>query len=113
MVEHGLVERHRDRLGGLVADGGVALLGVVDARQLDHADDDLLVRDAEPDALRKTGLLDEALEHLGEPVAVHDLTVTDEAGGQLEAGAAHDATGVDLGGCEVATVDIETDNAAF
>ena len=47
VVEHGLVERHRDRLGRLEADGGVALLLVLDARKLDHADDDLLVRDAE------------------------------------------------------------------
>ena len=113
VVEHRLVERHRDRLGGLEADGGVALLGVLDARQLDHADHDLLVRDAEPDALRETGLLDEALERVGEPVAVGDLTVADEPGRQLEAGSAHDTTGVDLGGCEVAAVDIETDNAAF
>ena len=50
MVEHGLVERHCDRLGRLEADGGVALLLVLDARKLDHADDDLLVRDSEADA---------------------------------------------------------------
>ena len=109
MVEHGLVERHRDRLGRLEADGGVALLLVLDARQLHHADDDLLVRHAEPDVLRQLGRRDEALEGLGEAVAVHDLAVGHEAGRQVEARAAHDATTLDLGGGKVATVDIETD----
>ena len=54
---------------------------------------------------------DEVLEGLGEAVAVHDLAVGDEAGRQLEAHAADDATALDLGGGKVATVDVETDGA--
>ena len=46
-VEHDLVERHRDRLGGLEANRGLEVLALVDAGQLELADDDLLVRDAE------------------------------------------------------------------
>ena len=111
MVEHGLVERHCDRLGRLEADGGVALLLVLDARKLDHADDDLLVRHSEADALRQPGLCDEVLQRLGEPVAVDDFAVADEAFRQFEACAAHDASALDLGGCEVATVDIQPDGA--
>src|SRR4051794_17250498 len=111
MVEHRLVEWHRDRLGRLEADGGVALLLVLDARQLDHADDDLLVGHAEPDALRQAGLGDEVLEGFSQAVAVHDLAVGDKARGQLGARAADDATTLYLGGGEVATVDIQTDGA--
>ena len=111
MVEHGLVERHCDRLGSLEADGGVALLLVLDARQLDHADDDLLVRNSEPDVLRQARLGDEALEGLSEAVAVHDLAVGDEACRQLGARATDDATTLHLRGGKVATVDIQTDGA--
>ena len=81
MVEHSLVERHRDRLGRLEADGGVALLLVLDARKLDDAHDDLLVRHSEADVLRQSGLRDESLEGLGEAVVVDDLAVADEAAG--------------------------------
>ena len=89
----------------------VALLLVLDARKLHDADDDLLVGDAEADALRQSGVHHEALERVGQAVAVHDLAVGDEAGRQVEARAAHDATTLDLGGCEVATVDVQTDGA--
>ena len=69
VVEHGLVERHGDRLGGLEADRGVALLLVLDARQLDHADDDLLVRHPEPHVARQAGGGGEALQVLAERLA--------------------------------------------
>ena len=111
MVEHGLVERHCDGLGGLEANGGVALLLVLDARKLDHANDDLLVGHSEADALRQSGFGDEVLEGLGETVAVDDLAVADEAFRQFEACAAHDASALDLGGSEVTTVDIQPDGA--
>ena len=50
-VEDRLVERHRDLVLRVEAHGGVELLAVVDRRQLDDADDDLLVGDADADAL--------------------------------------------------------------
>jgi hypothetical protein len=34
-----------------------------------------------------------------------------DARGEFDAGAAHDATVGDLGGCEVAAIDVETDGA--
>ncbi len=111
MVEHGLVERHRDRVGRLEADGGVALLRVLDARELDHADDDLLVGHAEPDALGEAGRRDEVLQGLGEPVAIGDLAILNHAARQLDARAADDATALDLGGGKVATVDIQPDGS--
>ena len=55
----------------------------------------------------------EALQRCRKTIAVDDLTVTDEPVLQLAACAAHDTTGVDLGGGEVAAVDVETDGAAF
>ena len=61
----------------------------------------------------QAGLATKRFSAVGEAVAVHDLAVADEAGGQLEARAAHHAAGVDLGGCEVAAVDVETDDAAL
>ena len=51
VVEHRLLERHRKLLLRLEADRGLELLLVVDRRQLEHAERDLLAGDAEPDAL--------------------------------------------------------------
>ncbi len=112
VVEHGLVERHRDGLGRLEADRGVALLLVLDARELDHAHDDLLVRHAEPDVLGEPGLGDEVLERLGQTVAVHDLAV----GARGPSGSSRLAPrttrpAIDLGSGEIAAVDVETDDA--
>ena len=47
VVEHRLVERHRDLLLGLEADRGLELLRVLDRRQPQGADDDALVGDPE------------------------------------------------------------------
>ncbi len=52
-VEHGLVHRHRDVVGSGGLDGGGELLRVVeDGVEIERADDDPLMRDAEPDASR-------------------------------------------------------------
>ena len=51
VVEHGLVERHRDLVLRLEAHGGRELLGVLEVRQVDDAHDDLLVGDADAHAL--------------------------------------------------------------
>ena len=66
VVEDGLVQGHGDRLGRLEADRGLALLLVLDARQLDHANDDLLVGHAEAHVLGQALVGDEALERVGQ-----------------------------------------------
>src|SRR5689334_6401039 len=96
VIEHDLVERHRDRLGRLEADGHRELLGVVDLRQLEVAHDDLLVGDAEADAAGKVVRLEEVAQRFGERVDVRDLAVGDHAGRQLGADRAGDAVGTDL-----------------
>ena len=68
----------------------------------------MLVGHAEQHPLGQPGLADEGLQRLGETVAVRDLAVADQSGRQLEARAAHQATGVHLCGGEVATIDVET-----
>src|SRR6185312_2726923 len=62
----GLVERHRDRLGGMEAHRGGQLLFLLDEREVEVAHDDLLVRDTKPHARGKSGLLEEALQARGE-----------------------------------------------
>ena len=47
-VEDGLVERHRNVVLGLEADGGLELVAVVDRGQAHRADGDALVGDADP-----------------------------------------------------------------
>ena len=51
-VEDGLVHRHRDVVGRLHLDGGGERLLVLQRRQVERADDDALVGDAEAHALR-------------------------------------------------------------
>jgi hypothetical protein len=112
VVEHDLLERHGDGLGGLEADGGGALVLVVDLGDVELADDDLLVRDAEPDAARKAAVLEEVAEPLGQGVDVGHLAVADHAGGEVEAGGTDDAVGARLDGGHVAPVEVEAYGAA-
>jgi hypothetical protein len=82
-VDHRLVGRDRDLLGGLELDGGAALALVLEQGQLDGADHHPLVRDAQPHALaREPGRAPEALDLRGELVGAHDLAVVDEPRGQ-------------------------------
>ena len=62
VVQHRLLERHRQLLLGLEADRCLELLLVVDRRQLEHAQRDLLAGDAEADALGKVVLAEEGLQ---------------------------------------------------
>ena len=64
VVEDRLVQGHGDGLGGLEPHGGLALLLVLDARQLDHPDDDLLVGHAEAHVLGEVLIRHEALERV-------------------------------------------------
>jgi hypothetical protein len=111
VVEHRVSERHGDRLGRLEAQGGIALLLVLDAREVDHAHHDLLVGDAKPDFLGETSRPYEGAEHIAERRAVHDLAVTDDAFRKIVAGGSDDAPAGDLSGSEVLAVDGEADAA--
>ena len=113
VVEDRLVHRHRDVVRRLGAHGGVERLGVLERRQVERAHDDALVGDAQADAVRKVVLGEEGLERLGERRRVGDLTVAQDARAQLGDGAALDgdvAVHLDLGGRDVAGVEIEPDH---
>ena len=110
VVQHRLLERHRKLLLGLEADRGLELLLVVDRRQLEHAESDLLAGDAEPDALGQVVLLEEGLDAVGEPVDVDDLTLVEEAGAEGLGGRPHErglSIAAEFGGGEEAGLDVE------
>ena len=62
VVEHDALDRHRDLVLRLEADGAVELLGVEDRRQLDLAHDDALVGDADPHAAVEAAAVEELRE---------------------------------------------------
>ena len=68
VLQHRLLERHRDLLLGLEANRGLHLGGVLDRRQAQGADDDVLVADPEPHSLGELVLGEELLEPGDEPV---------------------------------------------
>ena len=116
MLEHRLVERHRDLLLGLEADRRVHLLRVLDRRQTQRADDDALVADPEPHPLGELVSGEERLQRVGEPIGIEHLALVedpgverlDRRGGDLRGavGAAH------LGRGDAARLDLEADDAA-
>ena len=116
MLEHRLVERHRDLLLGLEADRRLELLGVLDRRQAQRADDDPLVADAEPHPLGELVLGEERLQRLGEGVGVGDLALVEGARRRAGSIAAGDhlrrAVDRDLGRGDAAGLDVETDDGA-
>ena len=80
VVEHGLLDRDRQRLLGAEADRVLELLRVVDARDLEDADADAVVGDAEPDALaRKLVLAEERAQRVGEQLGLAQLAADDDA----------------------------------
>jgi hypothetical protein len=80
VLEHRLVERHRDVLLGLEANRRADLLRARQRRKVDRAHDDALVGDAHSDALGKLVLVEHLAKHCGERVDVDDLTIADDAG---------------------------------
>ena len=116
-VQHGLVHRHRDVVGSGGAHGGGELLRVVDhGGEVERADDDALVGDAEPHPLGQVVLGEERLQRLGERDRVDDLAVAHDAGlelGDRAAGQCDGAIDADLGGGEVAGVELEPDDAGL
>src|SRR6185503_4610115 len=112
VVEHRLLERHRELLLRLEADGGLELLLVVDRGQLEDAERDLLAGNAEPDALGQVVLAEEGLHAVSEPVDVHDLTLMEEAGAESLGGGTDQlrlAAAGELGSSEEARLDVEPD----
>ncbi len=116
VLEHGLVERHRDLLLGLEADRGVHLLRVLDRRQAHGADDDVLVADAEPHPLGELVLGEERLQRLGEAIGVEHLALVEDAGlKRLDRRCADPGRAVGalhLGRGDAARLDLEADDAA-
>ena len=65
-VEDGLVDRHRDLVGSLQADGGEQRLLVLHHGDVERAHDDPLVGDAQAHALGQVVLLEEGAQRLGQ-----------------------------------------------
>src|SRR6185295_5460583 len=114
VVEHGVLERDRERLLGAEVNGVLELLRVVDPAELEHADTDAVARDPEPHALtRKLVFAEERLQRGRERVGLAELTADDDA--LVERGAGHldDLGGavVDDARCgELRCADLETDD---
>ena len=112
-VEHRLVDRHRDVVRRADAHGLLERLVVGEHRQVERAHDDALVRDAEAHARAEVVLGEERAQLVGERGRVRDLAVTQDAGRSCGHGALLDrelAVDVDLGGGEVARIELETDD---
>jgi hypothetical protein len=113
VIEHRVLERHRKLVLRVEAHRGVDLLAVLEEREVDDADDDLLVGQADANALVQppVGAIERA-QRLGEALDVGDFAVADDAllewgdGGVLDAKAAVDRNG---GGDDASGVDVEAD----
>ncbi len=79
-VEHRLLERHRDVVGGLEADRGLELLGVVDRRHPDRPHGDALVGDPEPDRAAELLAREQLLERGASASGIGDLALAEDAG---------------------------------
>ena len=115
-VHDGLVHRHRDVVRRLGLDQRGERLRVLGRHQVQRADDDALVGDADAHVLGQLVLGEEVLEGLGEAGHVGDLAVAEDAGAQARGGAARDgdvAIHGHLGGGEMARVELEADHAGL
>ena len=110
VVEHGLLERNRERLLGAEANGVLELLRIVDAADVEGSDADAVARDAEPHGLlRELVVLEEQLQRLGEGLGLAQLAADDDAGlevlpgdlHQLRVAVVHDSGGGQLGGADL------------
>ena len=84
--------------------------------EIERAHDDALMRDAEAHALRELVLGEERLDGLRERDRVGDLAVAHDAGPELgdrAAGQGEGAVDADLGGGDVAGVELEPDDAGL
>ena len=78
MIEHRLLERHRDLLLGLEAHRGLELVGVLDRRQPQGANDDPLVGDAEADPAAQLVLGEERAQRRRQHLGVGHLAVVED-----------------------------------
>ncbi len=112
-VDDRLVHRHRDVVGRLGLDGGGEALRVLDHRQVERAHHDALVGDAQPHAAGKVVGVEELAQRLGQGDRIGRLAVAQDAGPQRGDRAlldGHAAVDVNLGGGDVAGVEIEPDD---
>ena len=116
VVDHRLVQRHRDLLLGGEADRGGELVRVLDRRQPQRSHDHALVGDAEADALAELVLGEEVAQRGGDAAGVGDLAVVERLRGERRGGrrrqlqppvAAH------LGSADAAGLDLEADQGGF
>ena len=111
VVEHGLVERHRDVLLGLKADGRLELAWVLDRgrrRVRTHA----LVANPEPHAAR-TCTRRRAPSGVAEGLRVGDLALAEDPGSSGSTpwrATSTDAVDAHLGGGDAAGLDVEPDD---
>jgi hypothetical protein len=113
MLQHRLVERHRDLLLGLEANRRLHLLGVLDRRQAQRAHDHALVADPETHVLGELVLGKEAFQRFGEAIRIDDLPLVEDPGRErLDRGRADRRVAVlpDLGRRHAAGLDIEADH---
>ena len=112
MLEHGLLERHRDVVGRLEADRRADLLGALQRREVERAHHDALVGDTDAHPLGKLVSGEQVAQRRGERLDVDHLAVADDARGKLGAGGTLDGhvTGARLNRCDVSGLDVETDD---
>ena len=112
VVEDRLVERHRNLLLGLEADGGLLLGGVVDRGQPQRPHDDALVGDPEPDPAARACGGEEGAEGVRERLGVGHLAVAEGAVRQLADGDLAELPGLSLhlGGGDAVAGDLEADD---
>ena len=111
VLEHRLIERHRDVVLGLEADRRGDLLGSRERRQVQRAHDDALIGEAEAHPLAELVLGEHRAQNLGERLDVDDLAVADHPGRQRRGGSAFDGNPVArLHSRHVAGLDVKTDD---
>ena len=112
VVEHGLVDGHRDELLHLEAERGPQLL-LRQVRQGDLAHHDALVAHAQVDTLGlEASTLPELAQRFGDQLGFADLAVLDGPGGQRHLGGVDHRRGVaagDLHGSHRGGADVEPD----
>ena len=113
-VEHRVVERDRDELGGLEADGA-GQVGIGHVGHVDRADDDARPGDADPHLpLLEAELAPQPLDRRGDLGGVEDLALAHrvERQGDLSEGAQdHLVADFDVGHSDRVGADVETDDA--
>jgi hypothetical protein len=113
MVEHGLLEGHRDLVLRAEPDRGVDLLLVLDQRQLHGPHDDPLVGDPEANGLAELVVGEQGAQRLRERLGVLHLALIDNTGRERRDRGAADLTRAvrtDLGGGDAAGLDVEADD---